>query len=263
MHTREGLLKDNTLQDKQKERILEIRKQQIEKKLHTDENVTVIRYSKKPFPKLALIILIFSIVGLYAVNNVAWIHIETFDGTFNLEVYRDLKGQTSAIDSIFYSKTNSLNTGIMREYFFSCPTLATYGLVGILLTSLTVLIYGFLDKKKDFSVINFNTVKFVIFSVLILPTIFLMYSVVRFFGSYLIMSQSYVSPDEVYNLYPSMISGMHWSYPASYILLMGSFVVIIIAFSEMDSSLRKILHELDRKHKNKLNNYKNQKLTYQ
>lgn len=256
-------MQTDAFKDKQRERILEIRKQQIEKKLHTKENVNVIRYSKKPFPKLVFIIIIFCIFGFYAINNIAWGHMESIDGTYKVDVYRDVGEGSTQIMQSFYSEANAVNTGILEDYFYTCPVYSTYGLLGIFIISISLLLFGFIDKKKDFSIIDYNIGKFVLNSLILIPTIYLMVSVTRFFGSYLVMANTFVNPQRMYELYPWMEQGLHWSYPTPYILLMGGFVIILIIFTEMDGGLRKILHELDREYtKNKPKSTK-QKISYQ
>lgn len=241
-----------------KEKLLDERKKQIFNKLKTEESKRTIKVSKKPLKKIGFLIITLAIIGLIVTNFSPWYYISMgFKSTSSDDIWQ--------YEEFFYSNTDnndfsqnlinrggllspeiSYYNGIFKSYFDSTPSEINIGFIVLLLLGIAVVLFEWFDKKKDFSFEFFTTMQGIIYSFMLLPTIFLSMSVLKFISSYILEAHNFGSKFQniainfELKIY-SLIS------PASIIIMVIILFLIIIIFTVMETDLRIIFKEVEKK----------------
>jgi hypothetical protein len=203
------------------------------------------KYAKKPFPKLGILIIILAIIGIYLANTGSWLHYSATwkSGSIEEDFYKDLEGTNNSL-IFFFNPPYSFIHGMSADYFLESPALALYGLYSLLIIGFVIIFFGLIDKKKNFSIINFHTIQFILYSLIIVPCVFIITSVIRFIQVFIITGHNigyYKDLLETILEDPSIIPKATPIIPYLFIILF--LIVITITFTVMDSNLRIILEE--------------------
>ena len=203
-------------------------------------------YAKKSFPKLGILIIIFAIVGIYLANSGPWIHYSAKWkelGVVDENFYKDLEGVNTEV-LVFFNPPFSFIHGMFEDYFFESPALAVYGLYSLLIIGLIIIIFGFIDKKKNFPIINFHTIQFILYSLIIIPCIFIITSVIRFIQIFIIAGHNIGYGKELLETLIEDPSTIPRITPiVAYLFIIIFLAIITITFVVMDSNLRIIREE--------------------
>ncbi len=247
-----------------KEKILDERKKQILNRLKTDENVRTIKISKKPLKKIGFLIIILAIFGLLIPNIVSpWYYIDyTIENTKSGKSYNyeaEFRSYTTVNDwdqkyySFFLTPEVSYYNGVFVSFFHTTPTDVNIGFFIILLLGVCVVLFELLDKKKDFSFELFTSIQAILYSLMLIPLIFISTSVLRFIGSYFLQAHHFGTGYQ--DLFSKSIyekSEIEFLIsPASIIVMLIVLFIILIVFTVMETDLRTILKEIEKKEKEK------------
>jgi hypothetical protein len=202
-------------------------------------------HAKKPFPKLGILIIIFAIIGIYLANSGPWVHHSARwkSGDVEETFYKDLKGANSTTILFFYPPYCYIH-GIFADYFSESPTLALYGLYSLLIIGFVIIIFGSVDRKKNFSIINFHTIQFSLYALIILPCVFIITSVIRFIQSYIVGGHNIGYGEDLLKILSEDLLEIPSTTPiVPYFFIILFLIVITITFTVMDSNLKIILEE--------------------
>ena len=259
----ESTYEDTKLEEKK--RILGTRKKQILSKLHTEENIRTIKTSKKPLRKLWIIILLLVVVGLIAACNPGglipgykppWAYVsydmEKFGVSQTIEEYYPLYWTENdlglPLNKFWFTLTPAaFAKALFEEDFTDSPVATLYGLIAILILGLAVTIFEIIDKKRDFSITTFATIQCILYSAMIIPCIFIISHLLKFVGTYLLMTHHYYESPIVINMGGIEISKFNsLLYPVPYLLIVIMFMLIAIVATVMETDLKTLLHEREK-----------------
>jgi hypothetical protein len=229
-------------EDSERDRILKARKDEISKSWRTKENVATIVASKKPFPKFGIIIIVVAIICLIAVNYVSWIHWEsdTEEGYIVKSLYKDLEG-ADFIDFSYLTDPWGFYSGLFTDDLSNAPRSATYGLMGIIFIGIAITVFGLVDKKRNFSVIKFRLIHFILYIAILIPCVFVISSVIKFIGAYLVVSHNTGFKGILSGVMPEIF----WNFPTPYILIISLIGVVILATTILEIDVREIQREVE------------------
>jgi hypothetical protein len=247
-----------------KEKLLDERKKQILNKLKTDENVRTIKVSKKPLKKIGFLIILLAIFGLLIPNFVSpWYYIEcklenpvnskTDSYKAEFRSYSQVNDWDQKYYSYFVTPEVSYYVGVFFSYFYTTPTDVNIGFLIILLLGICVVLFEFFDKKKDFSFEFFTSIQAILYSLMLIPLIFISVSILRFIGSYFLQAHHFGTG------YQDLFSGSLYEKseiqfllsPASIIVMLIVLFSLLIVFTVIETDLRTILKEMEKREKEK------------
>ena len=133
-----------------KDKILELRKAQMHKKWHTEENIRKIKLSKKPFPKFGIIVLVYSTICMLAAEYGPWLFIKTkYVSGYEIEdlIFKNFRYGDPQVTLMFKEPFSHIQ-GLHEINFYDIPTLTNYALIPVFLIGLMIIIYGIMDRKK-------------------------------------------------------------------------------------------------------------------
>ena len=232
-----------------KDKILELRKAQMYKKWHTDENIKRIKRSKKPFPKYGIILIIYSIISMAVVEYGPWMYLKTtyvsgieVDGF----IYKNLRVEDPNLLTYLIEPFNNFH-GMFKQFFYDIPAIISYALVILFLFGLIITIFGLIDRKKNYDVKKFREKQSYLYLFTIPPCILIITSCIPFISSYLLGGHNAGGEGSLENLLKN-IAGIDslpmWTPPAPYFLIILTFFIITITFTILDSNLRIIMDEM-------------------
>lgn len=252
-----------------KEKIIQNRKKQILDRLKTDENIRTIKVSKKPLKKIGFLIIILALIGLLATNYSPWYY-------YKMNIQNKENGRVYEYEEFLYSY-DTINdwdnpesafliipvvayfNGVFISYLYVTPTDANIGFIIILALGLSIIIFEWLDKKKGFSFEFFTSVQAVLYSIMLIPTIYIGTSVSRFVASYLLQLHHFgPKPEEIFLpdfLYKAKIEFL--LSPASIIIFLIILFLFLIIFTVIETDLRCILKEVDKRNQDRKKPIKN------
>jgi hypothetical protein len=253
----------------EKDSILDPRRSQVEKKLHTSANIKKILVSKKPFPKIGIFLIIFAISGIVIVDNLPWY---TFNGSLckiednkvvgieKMELYFYSNMRTNVYHHSaewFFKGPYAYIKGISTRDLFESPRLAFYGLISLIILGIAICIFGILDKKRNFSIIKFRKIHLILSILIFLPCVFIITSVTRFISSYLLAGHNVGYGADISKYFPSFESVPSSSTPVPYILVISCLIIIIVALTLIESDYRIIRKETNDLKKNEYQKFNN------
>jgi hypothetical protein len=224
-------------------------------------------HAKKPFPKLGVLIIIFAVACIYLINTGPWLHYSAnwYSGEVDEFLYKDLEGVNSSVE-FFFNPPHAYLHGIFADFFEESPRLALYGLISLLIIGIIITLFGIIDRKKNFQIINYYTIHFILYSIIIIPCVFIITAVIRFLQIYILGGHNFGTGDELIKILGEDFTNMPKAVPPmSYMLIISSLVIITIVFTVMDSNLRIIREEsesLSKKLKQKNKSISSKKITY-
>jgi hypothetical protein len=251
--------------EEEKKNILGKRKKQILSRLHTDENIKTIKTSKKPLRKLWILIILFVAIALIAGYNPggiipgyepSWAYVnydvEKFGMTRTIEDNFQSDWTASDLDYSwnelwFTTPASAFGTALFKEDFSETSVTALYGLISLLILGVAVIIFEKIDKKRDYSITKFTTIQCILYSAMIIPTVLILTSLLKFVGSYILIGHQYYRTPLTVRLGEVEVTRFNtWIYPVPYLLIVISFMIIAIIFTVMETDLRVILREQEK-----------------
>ena len=255
--------------DLEKQRIIDLRKSQVEKKLHTKANIKKILVSKKPFPKIGIFLIIFAISGIIIIDNLPWYNyngdlLKFIDDQVvgyekvDLYFYKDMRTNIDHPSAIWFFQGPYAHTrGLYSDDLSESPRLAFYGMISLIILGIAICIFGILDKKKNFSLIKFRKIHLIFSIFIILPCVFIITSVTRFISSYLLLSHNIGYGEDISRAFPELEKIPKTSTPVPYILIISCLIIIIIALTLIESDYRIIRKENNDLKKNEYQKFEN------
>ncbi len=244
--------KEDVITDKDK--IYSLRKEQLHKKWHTQDNINRIKRSKKPFPKFGLILIIYSVISLVIVQYGPWLQssLEGVNGQkVETIVYKDfINARGDSISNLYYKTPYTYIHGIFEEDFFDIPTLTTYALIILFILGMMITIYGLADRKKDYEIIKFLKNQSYLYTLSIPTFLFIIISNISFIGFYLstghnlggIINDFIESIGEDVGIELESLPVV--TPPVPYYFVISIFLFLTIAFAILDSNIRTIREEM-------------------
>jgi len=253
---------DEDIKEDEKKKKLGARKKQILDRLHTEENIKTIKSSKKPLKKLWVLIIILVLIGLIGGYNPgdilpgykpSWAYI-----SFEIEQF----GMTQTIEEDYYQgwTKNDLKEplnhwwftlpavafgkALFKKDFTETPSAAFYGLISILILGCSILLFEFYDKKKDFSVKTFSSVQCLLYSLMLIPSIYTLSVLLKFVGSYLLIGHHYYKLPQTIRIGDMEITKFNsFVYPVPYLIIIVIFILLTIIFTVIEIDMKTILKE--------------------
>lgn len=230
-----------------RDEILKLRKTQMYKKWHTDENTKRLMRSKKPFPKFGIILSAYSIINLILVEYGPWGHLKAQWITgYQVDdlIFKNLRGINPYVLPYFERPFGHIH-GIFSEDFSQIPTLVSYSLIVIFCIGILITIYGLMDRKNNYGIIKFYEKQSYLYLSSIIPCVVIIVSCLPFIGSYIILGHNVGYLDDLILVIEGAGQTVPaWTPPVPYMLIISTFFIITIAFTVLDSNLRTIRKDI-------------------
>lgn len=230
-----------------KDKILELRKSQLYKKWHTEDNIKKIKSSKKPFPKFGFILIIYSIISMVVAEYGPWLYLKTkYISGYEIEdfVFKNFRGADPKA-LLYYKEPASYIHGIHEEYFYDIPALINYALITIFAIGIIITVYGIIDRKKNYEVIQFREKQSYLYLLIIPPCILIIISCIPVISSYLILGHNAGGFLEYILKNINQIESVPLcTPPVPYFLVISTFFIITIGLTVIDSNLRIVKDEI-------------------
>jgi len=164
---------------------------------------------EKLFPKVGILLIIFSIIGLVFISNVPWACIKYGKGTPQTEswIYQNYKGdnvESQEISNLFIAP---YYIGLTKNDFSVIPKYATFAFISLIIIGILVSIFGVIDRYKNFSLEMFSNIHYIFSTVIIIPSLYLIMLVIKFLGSHflIINNGALISESSITLLFPNAI----------------------------------------------------------
>ena len=137
----------------------------------------------------------------------------------------------------------SYQSGIFIEDYSDIPNTSFYALIILLIMGIGIIIFGFLDKKYDFSILKFSLIRFILYILVLIPCTFIIVKCIVFPGAYVLASHySDVASIGIQRWFFGDVFRIF--YPVSYILIIPLLVIIMVIFTSIDIDLKRIKNEI-------------------
>lgn len=218
---RKEILKDEILDES-------FKKAEISRGLRSSVKKTDQKPHEKTFPKFGLLLIIFAIIGLICIYQVTWAYIkyDTEEGRTEVLIYKDYTGENIEKQYTLSLFQNPYYIGISVGDFTDTPRLASYGFFSLIVLGVLITLFGILDKKRNFSIEISILTHFILATVAIVPSLFIVLSVMKFLGAHFLF---------FYNMsliqYDLGLSNVILFFPTAFIIIVLGFIAIKIVFT--------------------------------
>jgi len=141
-----------------------------------------------------------------------------------------------------YKPPYSYTMGIDFNDFIETPYISLIGVFLFFLLTIFLIIFGFLDRKYDFLIIKFTQIHFLIFSILILPSIVIISTNLRYISLYFLCGHHWGYGEKALEDL-NLLEFPQWTFTQPYLLIILSVFILMIAFTMIDSDLRILFRE--------------------
>jgi len=139
-------------------------------------------------------------------------------------------------------------SGLFPDDYTESPNSSIYGFIFLLILGGAIIIFGILDRKYDFSVINFSVIRFILYILVLIPCTYIIVECIKFPGSYIIGPHYSDVARTVLNL---LASGEEWVifYPTPYVIIFSLLFVMMIVLTALDVDIKRIKNEIEKTNK--------------
>jgi hypothetical protein len=183
---------------------------------------------EKTFPKFGLLLIIFAVIGLICIYQVTWAYIkyDTDEGRTEVLIYKDYIGENIEKQSTLSLFQNPHYIGISVGDFTDTPRLASYGFFSLIILGALITLFGILDKKRNFPIEISILTHFMLATVTIIPSLFIVLSAMKFLGAHFLFF------DNMSLIQLNIgLSNVILFFPTAFILIVLGFITIKIVFT--------------------------------
>jgi hypothetical protein len=235
----EAMEERETLVEKRKDKIKETlldetyKKAELTRSLRSSDKDPEKKTYKKVFPKFGFVLIVFAIIGIIIINSVPWAYIEygAENEATSVAIYKDFRLEGSNYTQIYELFQSPYYIGLSTSDFSEGAKLEYYGCISMVILGIIIIIFGIIDKTRNFSGEFFAIVHFIIGTITILPGMFIVLSATKFLGAQFLSCQ---------NALPAMYTNLSLLFPTPFILIILGFVIIRLAFTIMKIDFNKI-----------------------
>lgn len=213
------------------------------------KDIKVKNSEKKPFLKSGILLLIIAIICLVITNLLPWAYVRCDDSSGKQEIEKFVYSNEDASDIENPEVLNIFDTpevnatvhssnfiGISFNDFKSSANILTFGFIFLALMAVIFIIFQILDRSKQVFKNGFMLFHTSFSCLVILACFFLLFTVVRFFSVYPLLSynNNFINTQNIFILFPVPI-----------ILSIVLLIVIKAAFSIIKIYMKKMRSKID------------------
>ncbi len=190
-------------------------------------------YEKK-FPKLWVLLIVISSIGIIFINYMPWGYVkyDTGDSEIEISITKEFKiydGSNEITDSEVINDIATLFSepyyiGLSEDAFASSSNLTFYGCIILIALGIMVVVFGILDRFINFQKETFISIHFILTTIVTLPCILIVLSLTKFLAAQIL---SY------YNSSLINIKIITIAFPAAFFLVITGFILVRLAFTVM------------------------------